>query len=353
MGKKMIRRKKLGAKRTLTAAVSMLAAFLSLSAQANTATASAPLKKVTVCIFDPLGTNGPAYANTREYMLEARRWGLDATLKAYPDERVVAEDLKAGQCDGVAITTLRARQFNKFIGTLDAIGGVPDNDHLKMVLNSLIKPQMAPLMVSGDYEVAGIAPLGAAYVMVNDRKINSVESAAGKRVAVFDWDKSQAKLVQQLGAQPVAADITNFASKFNNGQVDIIAAPAVAFKPLELYRGLGTKGAIYRFPIAMITGVFLIRHDRFPPGVGQQFREAINAKMNVALDLIQREEAAIEKKYWMDLSPVDKERYVRMMRESRIQIRQDNLYDARMLKLLKRVRCQITPKLAECSLGDE
>lgn len=328
-----------------------LSTLFSSAALAQTATGA--LKKVTICIFDPLGTNGPAYANTREYMLEARRWGLDAVLKAYPDERVVAEELKAGQCDGIAITTLRARQFNKFVGTLDAVGGVPDDNHLRMVLSSLIQPTMAPLMVNGDYEVAGIVPLGAAYVMVNDRKINSVETAAGKRVAVFDWDKSQAKLVQQLGAQPVASDITNFSSKFNNGQVDIIAAPAVAFKPLELYRGLGTKGAIYRFPLAMITGVFLIRHDRFPPGIGQQFREIINTKLNVAFELIARSEKEIEEKYWMDLSAADKERYVRMMREARIQIRQDGMYDARMLKLLKRVRCKVAPSLGECSLGDE
>ncbi|MFX4729001.1 putative solute-binding protein, partial [Acinetobacter baumannii] len=84
----------------------------------------------------------------------------------------------------------------------------------------------------GKFEVVGIAPLGAAYVMVRDRAINSVETAAGKKVAVLEWDRSQAKMVQQMGAQPVASDITNFASKFNNGQVDIIAAPAVAFKPL-------------------------------------------------------------------------------------------------------------------------
>ena len=32
---------------------------------------------------------------------------LIAELRAYPEERVVAEDLKAGQCDGAAITTDR------------------------------------------------------------------------------------------------------------------------------------------------------------------------------------------------------------------------------------------------------
>lgn len=42
--------------------------------------------------------------------------------------------------------------------------------------------------------------------------------------------------MQAMGAQPVASDISNFFGKFNNGQVDIIACPAVAYQPLELIR---------------------------------------------------------------------------------------------------------------------
>ena len=49
-------------------------------------------------------------------------------------------------------------------------------------------------------------------------------------------------MVQQVGAQAVSANVTNFGSKFNNGQVDIIGAPAAVFKPLELHKGLGSKG---------------------------------------------------------------------------------------------------------------
>lgn len=37
-------------------------------------------------------------------------------LKPYTDQRIVAEDFKAGQCDAVALTGLRGRQFNTFTG---------------------------------------------------------------------------------------------------------------------------------------------------------------------------------------------------------------------------------------------
>lgn len=51
-------------------------------------------------------------------------------------------------------------------------------------------------------------------------------------------------MASQVGAQAVSSDITNFGAKFNNGQVDIIGAPAAAFKPLELHKGLGTKAQL-------------------------------------------------------------------------------------------------------------
>ena len=41
--------------------------------------------------------------------------------------------------------------------------------------------------------------------------------------------------------------------KFNSGQVDVIAAPAYAYKPLEISKGLA-NGALFNFPVVNITG---------------------------------------------------------------------------------------------------
>jgi len=345
-------------RRLVVAALALGAATMAQAALTTTAEQQKTLQamkgyNVKFCIFDPVGNNGPAVSNARDYLLEARKWGINAEIKAYVDERVAAEDLKAGQCDGVAITTLRAKQFNHFVGSLDSVGAVPDSAHMRAALAALADPKMAPLMVTGQYEVAGIIPLGSLYVMVRDRAINSIEKAAGKKVAVLEWDKSQAKMVQRLGAQPVASDITNFAGKFNNGQVDIVAAPAVAFKPLELYRGVGDKGAVYRFPMAMLSASLIIRRDRFPPDVGQKLREFVYTQIDRAFEYVAREEKGIDAKYWMDLTPADKAKYIDMMREARISMTREGDYDARMMKLLKRVRCKINPGLAECTLNDE
>jgi hypothetical protein len=318
-------------------------------------------KPITIkfCIFDIMGTTGDAFSYAKDLALEAKKWGVNADLRAYTDERVAAEDFKAGQCDGVAISTMRAKQFNFFIGSIDSPGALPTWRHVRELIASLANPKLAPLTISGPYQVAAVIPLGGAYVMVNDRQINSIEKAAGKKVAVLDFDKAQAKIVQSLGAQPVASDITNFAGKFNNGQVDIIAAPAVAFKPLELYKGLGTKGAIFRFPLAQITATILIRRDKFIKDVPdfdervQKMREFALSKLDVVERMVNASEADIPKKYWLDLSKADQEKYIRLMREVRINMTKEGMYDKKMMSLMKKVRCRIEPANEECSMNLE
>ncbi|MDO8331182.1 MAG: DUF6091 family protein [Fluviicoccus sp.] len=337
---------------------SLLLPLQSLAAEPVGLPAMKPLAKpitIKFCIFDIMGTSGDAFSYAKDLALEAKKWNINAEMRAYTDERVAAEDFKAGQCDGVAISTMRAKQFNFFIGSIDSPGSLPTWRHVRELISLLANPKMAPLTISGPYQVAAVIPLGGAYVMVNDRQIDSIEKAAGKKVAVLDFDKAQAKIVQGLGAQPVASDITNFAGKFNNGQVDIIAAPAVAFKPLELYKGLGTKGAIFRFPLVQITATVLIRRDKFIKDVPdfddrvQKMREFAFTKLDVVERMVNASEADIPKKYWMDLTKADQDKYTRLMREVRINMTKEGMYDKKMMSLMKKVRCKIEPTNEECS----
>ncbi|MDF2467573.1 MAG: transporter [Ramlibacter sp.] len=338
----------------------LLAAGMMLAGSAALAEAQfeKPLN-MTFCVFDPVGTKGDAATRANDLALAAKKWNIHTTIKVYVDERIAAEDFKVGQCDGVVVTSLRARQFNKFMGSVDAVGAVRDYKEMRSVIQTLSSPKLFPLTIQGDYQVVGTIPLGAAYVFVNDRQINSIEKAAGKKVAVLEWDKSQAKLVQKLGAQPVASDITTFAGKFNNGQVDIVVAPAIVYRPLELYRGLGTKGAIFRFPVIMISGSIVINRGKLMkqiPDLDQRvvlMRQFAAANVEEAFQFVAKSEKDVDEKYWMDLTPVEKDKYMRMLREARLSMIQDGTYDPQMMKLLKRVRCTNDPQNYECALKDE
>ena len=349
-------------------------------------------KEVTLCIYAPGGVQGKGFqyalsniAELPKYSALAKDIGIDfnvtmtsqtsmrvdlASLKLkrkattdvkfniYTDERVASEDFKVGQCDGIAMSNLRGRQYNHFVGSLDAIGAILSSRQLTEVINTLAKPEMGKYMVSQNYETVGIIPMGAAYIMVNDRKINTIAKAAGRKVAVLDFDKSQAKMVQKIGAQPVSVDLTTLGGKFNNGQVDIMAAPALAFEPLELYRGMtdtagNAKGAIIKFPLLQVNGVLMIHRDRFPAGMGQLIREFSASQLPSAYQFVLETESEVPVKYWMDVPEADKPGYLAMMRSARIDITKDGFYDTQMMRLLKKVRCKLEPTQYECSLTDE
>lgn len=40
-------------------------------------------KQQVVCVFDPIGKSGDAFALAKDYALEAKNWGADLSLKAY------------------------------------------------------------------------------------------------------------------------------------------------------------------------------------------------------------------------------------------------------------------------------
>ena len=136
--------------------------------------------KQTICVFDIVGKSGDVYALMKDYQLAAKTWGADIELKVGTNEAVIAEDFKAGKCDGVSITGMRGRQFNQFTGSLDAIGAITDLKLAVKVMQGLASPTFAKAMVNGKYEVVGVIPIGDAYLLVNDRNINTVAKAAGK-----------------------------------------------------------------------------------------------------------------------------------------------------------------------------
>jgi len=222
-------------------------------------------------------------------------------------------------------------------------------DVVRRFITLLSSPKAANLMVNGQYEITGIIPLGAAYSFVNDRQISTLQAAAGKRVAAFDHDKSQAELIQRVGARPVAVNITNFGPMFNNGSVDVLVAPAIIYKPFELYKGIGTKGGVSRFPLMILTYQMVIRQAKFPKDFGQNSRDHFLANLDQAMSIARRADKDIPDKLWFDPAPAEVDQYITMMRQGRVLMANKGLYDKQGLKLIKKIRCGIEPSSAECS----
>ena len=330
---------------------------LALMAASTVGFTTASQAKVDVCVFDLLGKSGESYQMAQEWALAAKAWGGDINLVPRQDEAVADNDFKAGKCDAVFMTAMRARQYNKFVGSIDSLGGAPNNEIAKRAITFALDKRNAAKMVTNlggkKYEVAGVAPLGSAFIFVRDKKIDSIEKAAGKKFAVLSYDAAQKIMVQRVGAQAVPSDISNFVAKFNNGQVDMVGAPAYAYKPLEIQKGLGSTGAMFNFPVLQITADLVIRPDKFPAGFGQKSRDFFVKNLPKSFSMINRLEASIPAKYKMNLTAEDKLKYQKLLREGRMDLTKQGIYDPSMMSVLKKARCSVEKSNFECSLGGE
>ncbi|WP_173911971.1 putative solute-binding protein [Acinetobacter sp. Marseille-Q1618] len=313
--------------------------------------------KQNVCVFDLLGKAGESYKIMEEWALAAKSWGADVNLIAYKSEEQADSDFKTNKCDAVAMTTMRSREYNKFGGSLDAVGSVPTYAIAEKAITYALDKRNARRLVSVKngvkYELVGISPLGMAYIFVRDRKIDSFEKAKGIKFAYLHYDIAQKAAVERVGAVGVPSDISNFVKRFNSGEVDSVPSPAYAFKPLEIHRGLGSKGAMFTYPVMHVTADIIIKPDQFPLGFGEKSRAWSLKRLPQTFKLIQRLEAEIPAKYKLNISKEDEVKYQKLLREVRIDLTQRGVYDATMMSVLKRARCTIDRTNFECSLAGE
>ena len=313
--------------------------------------ASAAVQDKTLCVFDPSGANGDVYKLTQTYQSEALAWGVKFRLKAYTDENIAANDFRTKQCDAVLTTGLPVRKWVKTSSTVEAIGALRDYNQLKSVLKVLHKERAKKLVTSGEYETAGIFPGGAAYLLLRDRKNNSMQKLAGKKITALRNDKAATTMVGVAAMAVVPADISTFAGKFNNGQADACYAPAAAIEPLELKKGLSHGGGIVRFPLGQLTYQITIRTKEFPEGFGQKSRDWSSKQFNTTLKVAKNAEAKLGKSLWVDVPEDKRESYFEVMRQTRSKLRKKGVYSRSVLKLMYKVRCRSNKTAAECAEG--
>lgn len=313
--------------------------------------------KQNVCVFDLLGKAGESYKLMEEWALAAKAWGADINLTVYQSEEAVDKNFKANKCDAAAMTTMRSREYNKFGGSIDALGGIPNNEIARRAINYALDKRNAKRLVSEKngvkYELAMITPIGIAYIFVKDRAMNTLEKGKGKKFAYLHYDLAQKVAVERVGAIGVPSDIFNFVKKFNDGEVDAIASPAYAYKPLEIYKGLGSNGAMFTYPVVNVTADLIIKPEQFPEGFGIKSREWAVKQLPSSFKKIEKMEAEIPAKYKLNVSKDDALRYQKLLREGRIELTKRGVYDPVMMSVLKKARCTVDRTNFECSLAGE
>ncbi|MDX1755356.1 MAG: putative solute-binding protein [Marinobacter sp.] len=317
--------------------------------QALTGLEPDPNRTYRVCIWDIFGRSGPIFAAAQDQRRKILQYGINVEMVPYTSESIMVEELKSGTCDAALMSGLRARLFNKYTGTLDSIGGFPERAQMRLALQLMADPRSADRMVSGDYVVMGIAPGGAAHVFVNDRSINTLAKASGKRVVVLDYDPTQARMIAGVGATPVVADIVNAPNMFNTGVVDVLAAPLAGYEVLELHKGLEPNGGIIDLPLTHITMQLIGRAEVVPNELAQFVREAFYQGFDEIISRVTMEEAKVPEKWFIEIPEQDRLEYERMMQQARLQLREEGYYSGDMLTLQRKIRCRADGSREECT----
>ncbi len=327
-------------------------AIIAASAACTASVYAAEPVPVTMCAFMLMGEGGPEHQALLDYQTAALNWGVKLTLKPYMNEKVVVEELKAGVCDIANMTSMQARVFNKFTGTLDAPAAIPTYDHFRMILETLAKPSAEKYMKEGEFEIVGIQSAGAVFLFSNDRNLSSLKDLAGKRMAILDSTPEVRQLVVDLGMTPVSSTVTNIFQKFNNGAVDITGGPAIVYDMMELHKGLEPNGGILAEPIMQGNMQFLGRSAKLPAGFGMKSRQYFVDNFDRSLNIIRTAEQNVPKKWWIPLPADQRDTFNAETRKVRLAFKEQNVYDGRMLTLLRKIRCKMEPTLAECSATD-
>lgn len=328
--------------------ISKLAAGLATGLALSVAQAAEPVP-VKMCAFMFMGEGGPEHQALMDYQAAALEWGVKLELKSYAHDKIVVEELKSGTCDIANMPSLQARKFNKFTGTLDAPASMPTYEHFRIVMQTLAKPSAAKYMKNGDYEIVGIQPAGAVFIFSNDNTIEGIADLAGKKMAVLDSMPEMRQLVVDMGMTPVSSTLTNIFQKFNNRAIDITGGPAILYDMMELEKGLRPNGGILETPVMQGNVQFVARSSKLPEGFAQKSREYFVQHFDDSLKMVRDAEKNIPKDLWIPMTPERQKEYNTQTRQIRIAFRDDNVYDGKMLTLLRKVRCKQDPTLAECT----
>ena len=315
--------------------------------------AQAEVSEKKFCVWDPVGKSGPVASIIKSMTPKAIAWGVNFKLDVYTDEKVAANDFKAGVCDAVVTTDISARDFNAFTSTFSAVGAIQDEQETRALLTTISNPKAAKLMRQGPYEIGGILPIGPVYIYVRDKNIDRIERLQGAKMAVIANDPVVSTIVRRIGGSVVPSSLASLSGQFNSGGVDIIFAPAVAYNVMELYKGLNHGGGIINYPLLNTSLQIILRHEALPEGFGQNMREYSLSQMDNMLNVVKAAEDEIPENYWISINDEVKTDYDNYMRESRLALRDEGLYQPLALTLMRKVRCKYTPANTECVLKQE
>lgn len=304
------------------------------------------------CVWDILGKAGPVYATVADQQFRSMHYGLEFSIDVYQDEDAMINDLKNGTCDAALMSGARALEFNRFAGSIEALGAVPALTHLHTLFTVMSSPKMAERMQEGAYTVLGVASLGENYLYTASSNIVSLQQLVGRKLGVPNYDESLQALAQRYGVEIQSDRLLKVVDRYVQGEDAAMLAPIVGYHiggSGKIKPGMG----IVNIPLSQSTIHLIGRTEQFPQGVAQILREDFLLKFENYVSRVEAERATIAEDKWFYASPETQKHLEQELRETRISLLNQGVYDATMIKLAKKVRCRGETETLECQDGRE
>ncbi|MEQ3763119.1 MAG: putative solute-binding protein [Alcanivorax sp.] len=303
----------------------------------------------TFCVWDPLGKAGPISSTVDDQKLRSLHYGMDLTVITFQDEVELLDALRTDdRCDAALIRGSVAMEFNKFAGTIEAIGGMRQREQVHLLMQVLANPRMASRLTDDKYTVLGVATMGASYRFTSDRSKRSLADFKNQLMAVESLDPSRSEFVSAIGANPVNGSMMSNVQSYADGKVKGMISPIIAYLVMgtgQISRDVG----IFDTPVAQST-IQLIGHtEKFPPGLAQILREDFLFKFDNYARRVDNEMALIPGEFWMKDTKADVQKMEQIALDVRLKLREEGYYDPAMLRLQRKIRCKFEPARSECT----
>ena len=303
----------------------------------------------TFCIWDPLGKSGPIASAADDQKLRSLHYGMDLTIIAYQDEKKLVDELRSGDvCDAALISGGSVLEFNRFSGTIESMGGLPERQHLQLLMQVLASPKMADRLTGDEYVFLGLATIGGTYAFMGDRSQRSLMSLKNRKLAISEDDAAMAAIASSIRADAVPGSMMASVQTFADGEASSMISSIIAY----LVMGSGQVSpniGILREPLAQSTVQLIGRLDKFPAGLAQILREDFLFKFENYARRVDKEQAIIPENFWIDMNEADKAKQEIMLRDVRLKLRDQGVYDPAMLRLERKIRCKFAPGRDECT----
>jgi len=121
---------------------------------------------------------------------------------------------------------------------------------------------------------------------------------------------------------------------------------------MEMHKGLEPDGGILAEPIMQGNMQFVGRINKLPEGFGLKSRQYFVDNFDRSLNILRAAEENVPQKWWIPLPEERRDEFNAQTRRVRLAFRDQNVYDGRMLTLLRKIRCRMDATLAECSAAN-